>query len=98
MTVEEHAAILAEILANPSDTATVSEKLTILSENYGSIVAEKAAADLMVAELTEKNEKLIQQNMELFLKVGNVPESAPPEQGETIPTYDDLFDENGNLK
>lgn len=97
MTREEHALILANILAGAGDPAVISEQVTLLSEDYGSVLASSALQAAENATLRQQNQSLIEQNMKLFLKVGAVPE-ATQEPEEAIPTFESLFDENGNLK
>jgi hypothetical protein len=97
MTRENHAQILANILAGAGDPAIISEQVTLLSEDYAGLLAQSALMEAESATLRQQNQSLIDQNMKLFLKVGAVPEPEK-EPEETIPSFDSLFDENGNLK
>jgi hypothetical protein len=100
MKPEEFKAKTAEILENLTDQAKVSEILAELKEDYDKEAAEKATFKTTVEKLTTDNEKLRQANMNLFLKVGDSkPADEQKKQPEdNIPKYEDLFDENGNLK
>ena len=97
MTREEHAARLAAILAAGGDVAIVSENVTALSEDYAGMLATSALQSAENMQLKNDKQALIDQNMKLFLKVGAVVE-AEPEVVDTKPTFESLFDENGNLK
>jgi len=99
MTREEHAGKLAEILANPGDTAMISDSLTAISENYAGMLADSALLSSENERLTAANASLVEQNMKLFLKVGTVVDQpAPVVEEEEVPTFESLFDEMGNLK
>ena len=99
MKPEEFKAKTAEILANLDDQAKVSTILAELTEDYDNETATKTDAMTTAEKLTADNEKLRAANMSLFLKVG---EQQPAEDEkkleDTTPTYEDLFDDDGNLK
>ena len=98
MTSEEHKALLNEILNSLDNQATVSEKLTQLSEDYTNILTENATLTSSNSELSDKNKELLETNMKLFLKVGREQKKEEQEQENATPLFEDLFDENGNLK
>ena len=99
MKPEEFKAKTAEILANLDDQAKVSTILAELTEDYDNETATKSEALTTAEKLIADNEKLRAANMSLFLKVG---EQKPAEDEkkleDTTPTYEDLFDADGNLK
>ena len=97
MTSEEHKKLLNEILNNLDNQATVSEKLTQLSEDYTNILTENATLTTSNSELNEKNKELLETNMKLFLKVGSEEKKEEQEQENETPSFEDLFDDNGNL-
>lgn len=92
-----HAAILAGILSGREDQAVVSDNLTVLSEDYAGVLAELELTKAENATLKTRNQALTEQNMKLFLKVGNVPEPEPEPEPETR-TFESLFDTNGKLR
>lgn len=98
MNRNEHSNILAAILAAASDPATVSDKVTQLSDDYMGLLAESEINRETITGLKKQNEELIKQNMKLFLKVGVSQETPIQELEEKRPTFESLFDENGNLK
>lgn len=96
---EEHAGILAKILEQP-DSANVSEMVTQLAENYAGVLADNAVNTEQIATLKKQNDDLIQQNMKLFLKIGQgEPQDTAPEMPEERPIlrFDDLVNENGHI-
>lgn len=99
MKPEEFNAKTKEILSNLTDQAKVSTILSELIEDYNTITAETETARTTAEKLTADNEKLRQANMNLFLKVGETKKEEEIKQDEdNKPTFEDLFDENGNLK
>ena len=99
MKPEEFNAKTQEILSNLTDQAKVSTVLSELIEDYNTVTAETETAKTTAEKLTADNEKLRQANMNLFLKVGETKKEEETEQDEdNKPTFEDLFDENGNLK
>lgn len=99
MTREEFQTISSEILANLADTGAVSEKLDKLRNGFNDEVTAKETATVQAAELTEKNNSLQAANMALYLKTGEKTETNEDETDdvETV-TFDELFDEKGELK
>lgn len=99
MKPEEFNAKTQEILSNLTDQAKVSTVLSELIEDYNTVTAETEIARTTAEKLTADNEKLRQANMNLFLKVGETKKEEETKQDEdNKPTFEDLFDENGNLK
>ena len=92
-----HASLLAAILAGRDDQAAVSDNLTVLSEDYAGMLADLELTKAENANLKNRNQALTEQNMKLFLKVGNVPEPEPELEPETR-TFESLFDEKGRLR
>lgn len=96
---EEYKAKTAEILSNLSDQAKVSALLAELVEHNDDAVVEITTATTTATKLVADNENLRNTNMQLFLKVGNaVPKDDPQKDEDNTPKFEDLFDENGNLK
>lgn len=99
---EEYKAKTAEILSNLSDQAKVSAILAELVEHNDDAVVELTTATTTATKLTADNENLRNTNMQLFLKVGNAVKQDDNQQKKTDDNkesgFDDLFDENGNLK
>ena len=98
MKPEEFKQKTAEILANLTDQAKVSELLTELTEDYDSETIVKSTAIATAEKLNADNEKLRQANMNLFLKVGEQAPKEEKQKQDTTPKYDDLFTESGDLK
>lgn len=98
--LEEYHAKIDEILQNHTDQAKISTILAELKEDYTTVSAETEKAKETAKKFTEDNEKLRQANMSLFLKIGEtkVEETHIKKDEETKMSFDDLFDENGNLK
>jgi FtsZ-binding cell division protein ZapB len=95
---EEFKAKTEEILANLTDQAKVSTLLTELTEHNDDAVTEVTTATQTAEKLTADNEKLRSANMNLFLKIGDQKPAEQPKPQDKTPSYEDLFDENGNLK
>jgi len=96
---EEFKAKTAEILQNLSDQAKVSTLLAELTEHNDDAVGEVTTSKTTAEKLTSDNEKLRQANMSLFLKVGE--QKTDPQQTkqeDTTPKFENLFDDQGNLK
>lgn len=102
MTREEFNNTASEILANISDSGKVSELLDTLRTGFNEEVTKGETAAANVTDLTAKNENLQAANMALFLKTGETAatgESGESEEDdETNLSYDDLFNEKGELK
>lgn len=100
MTLEEHAALISNILNNLAEQGTVSELLTQISEDYAETTAALNAAQAENETLKAEVENLKENNMKLFLKVTQPikdSEAEEPEGNEEV-SFDELFDENGELK
>lgn len=102
MTKEEHTQAIQDIrkLVNDDD-GKITELLTNLSDDYGKILAENSDFQLKNEKLKNDNEKLRDTNMRLFLKVGSPKEESeekPEEKEEEKLTFENLFDEKGELK
>ena len=99
MKPEEFNAKTQEILSNLTDQAKVSTVLSELIEDYNTVTAETETARTTAEKFTAENEKLRQANMNLFHKVWETKKEEETKQYEdNKPTFEDLFDENGNLK
>ena len=97
MTREAHAVMLATLLEAAADKSTASDLLTQLSDDYAALLATAALADGEVKRLAGENARLVEQNMRLFLKVGEVPDKEPekPEENPTGLTFDGLYQQLG---
>jgi len=99
MKAEDFKAKTAEIMANLTDQAKVSILLAELNEDYDAETVTKTTAIATAEKLVKDNENLRSTNMQLFLKVGEPLKTEPTKTVEDDkPKYEDLFDENGNLK
>lgn len=102
MTKEEHTKAIQEIRKLvQDDDGKITELLTNLSDAYGEIIAENSDYQLKNEKLKNDNEKLRDTNMRLFLKVGSPKEESeekPEEKEEEKLTFENLFDEKGELK
>lgn len=109
-TLEEHNGITKQILENLSSQGTVSEFLTQLTDNYAEIVTTNENFENLnntlnskIEQLEENIKQLKDSNMKLFLQVTQIPEKKednPDDEDskkETL-TFEELFDENGQLK
>lgn len=107
MTGKEHKEITSKLLAlaNPENQGEVSELLTQLTNDYDETLEQLATANDSVETLTARNEKLRAVNADLFLQVGTTNKPSGDEgtikddEGEeTLLSYEDLFNEKGELK
>lgn len=101
MKVEDQKIILADILkaAQAGDTAAVSEKITVLSEDYGTVNAALTLATGKVDELSGKYDAVQKQNLQLFLKMGSPAAPEQVQEENKKPDFADLFDPTtGKLK
>lgn len=101
MTLEEHAALISNVLNNLAEQGTVSELLTQISEDYAETTAALNAAQAENETLKAEVENLKENNMKLFLKVTQPIKDSESEESEEEPenvSFDELFDENGELK
>lgn len=101
MTFEEFNSKSTEVLEKLDDQGAVSIILDDLRAGFGELTEKVKEVEADNATLREKNDKLQTANMELFLKVGNPAKDEEKEEEieevEKI-SYDDLFDDNGELK
>jgi regulator of replication initiation timing len=103
MTLDEWKEHTKQILSNPADVAGISEHLTALTDEFSTLTGNVQTLTTNNETLTQANEKLRQTNMDLFLKVGseptfkNKPESENKDDKPKA-TYENLFDDKGNLK
>ena len=79
-TREEMQQMLTDILGNASDTANVSRLLNKIREDYDESLRTVESLNQQSATLHETNEKLIKQNMELFLQAGAKPDGESGSQ------------------
>jgi hypothetical protein len=92
---------MKEIMENLNDQAKVSTIGAELTEAFNNMNVETTTAKTTAEKLTADNEKLREANMNLFLKVGettNKDKNDNQEQEDKTPKYEDLFNENGDLK
>lgn len=106
MTKEEYTEKASAILDNLEDRGAVSTALDELRTAFYEEVEKRETSDATAEELKTKNDGLLKANMDLFLKVGKTAtgseEPVVEDEHEKTPeetiTFDDLFDENGELK
>lgn len=101
MTFEEFNTKSTEVLEKLEDQGAVSIILDELREGFGELTEKVKEVEADNAVLREKNDKLQTANMELFLKVGNPAKEEEEKEEEVVVEkieYDDLFDDNGELK
>lgn len=102
MKKEEHTAKLMEIKekTHETDDGAISNLLADLSDDYGVLLSKIDEITLQNEKLKNDNDNLRDSNMRLFLRVGKTPE--PEESGKVEEpekrTYENLFDEKGDLK
>jgi hypothetical protein len=94
MKPEDQKMILADVLkaAQSGDTAQVSELITKLSEDYGAVNADLVLNTGRVHELTGKVTALQEQNLKLFLKMGDTPIPEQVQDEDKKLKFEDLFD------
>mgnify|MGYP003298400202 CR=1 FL=1 len=105
MTRDEHKGIVNELLTmvNPDNQANASDLLTQLTDDYEQTLAGLEQANANVTTLTANNETLREVNARLFLRVGEpsgggkITEPEPPKDDPKL-TFEDLFNEKGELK
>lgn len=107
MTRDEHSAEIQRLIGmiNPDHQADATQILTGLSDDYEEMLTASETLTTENATLKGNNEKLRSVNAELFLKVGTTNKETHKEEpannnnnGEEIPTFESLFNENGVLK
>lgn len=82
MKKEELDSLVNKILANHTDTATVTETLQTFREDYSKTLSEKDALEQKFNDLETENQRLKENNMQLFLKIGNPVKEKEEEQEE----------------
>ena len=102
MTFEEFNTKSTEVLEKLDDQGAVSIILDELRAGFGELPEKVKEVEADNESLREKNDKLQNANMELFLKVGNPAMEEEEEKEEEVVgekiEYEDLFDDNGELK
>ena len=105
MTRDEHGNIITQIMGmiNPDNQADASTLLTSLSEDYNNVLTDYEKSCENVNTLEEKNQQLRNANSELFLKVGHTQtetkqDDFKSDEKDDIKSFDDLFNEKGDLK
>ena len=100
---EEFEKLVTETLENVADVGTVSKNLDAMRSAFGAITADLTKVKAENEDLTAKNASLKENNLALFLKVGEKPKEEKQEEEEKKEEekeieIDELFDENGGLK
>ena len=92
MTREEHTDLIREIRNNLSDEGRVTDLLTQLSDDYGTITTSYEELINNFEAQKEQMESLRETNMRLFLKVGEKPkaEVPPVQQEEEVESLEDI--------
>ena len=102
MTPEEFEKLVTETLENVADVGTVSKNLDAMRSAFGTVTADLTKTKAENEDLTAKNASLKENNLALFLKVGEKPkeekQEEEKEEEEKEIEIDELFDENGGLK
>ena len=104
--MEEFQKVLNDIRTNLDDTAKVTELLESVSLNYSEMTKENNTLSANNEKLIKDNDNLRNVNMDLFLKVGNQRAESQSQENQSQEnqsqedrlSFDNLFDENGNLK
>ena len=84
MKKEEHDALINRLLSNHTDTATVTESLQKLREDYSTELSVREELEKKKTDLESEVQRLKENNMALFLKIGN-PVQAKTEEPEPDP-------------
>lgn len=104
MTIEEMQNAINEVRQNLNDLPKVTELLNNIGDSFSEVVKNNTTLTETNQKLTTDNDKLRNVNMDLFLKVGekrtntNAEIKTEQKQENNIPSFDDLFDNEGNLK
>lgn len=108
MTRDEHKAAIQSLhgMIASEHVAEASELLTRLSDDYGATLTSSEQAAANVTRLTEENDKLLKANGRLFMQVGQTKQETHKDdkpgndegKEEQKLSFDDLFDEKGELK
>lgn len=102
MTREEFSTRCTDVLNNLENRGEVSTILDELRTAYYEVVEHGETVEAERDDLRARNDNLQQANMDLFLKVGKVATGEPdpeptPEPEEEKMSFDDLYDERGEL-
>lgn len=99
MTREEFNDIATEILNILDDTGAVSTKLDDLRTGFNEEITAKETVEKERDELESQNASLQKANMDLFLRIGTPVKKEEEKEKEVIieKSYDDLFNDNGEL-
>lgn len=102
MTPEEFETLVTATLENVADVGTVSKNLDTMRSAFGAVTADLTKVKAENEDLTAKNASLKENNLALFLKVGEKPkeekQEEEKEEEEKEIEIEELFDENGGLK
>lgn len=108
MTRDEHNAIIQQLhgMIAPEHIADATGLLTNLSNDYSETLTTSEASTANVERLTTEIDKLLRANGRLFMQVGQTKESqqteaaqeAASEPTEPMLTFENLFNEKGELK
>ena len=102
MTIEEMQNAINEVRQNLNDLPKVTELLNNIGDSFSEVVKNNTTLEETNQKLTTDNDKLRNVNMDLFLKVGekrtNTEIKTEQKQENNIPSFDELFDNEGNLK
>lgn len=101
MKKEEYTAKIMEIKEKIHDTddGKITDLLADLSDDYGAVLAQIDEINLQNEKLKHDNDSLRESNMRLFLRIEKAPEENQPSQKEPQKrTYENLFDDKGELK
>lgn len=99
MTIEAHSALVSQILENIADQATVSTLLSQLSDDYVNTISALTSSQQETENLKQEVSNLKESNMQLFLKVTQpATQDEDEEDNDEELKFEDLFNENGELK
>lgn len=101
MKKEEYTAKIMEIKEKIHDTddGKITDLLADLSDDYGAVLAQIDEINLQNEKLKHDNDSLRESNMRLFLRIEKSPEENQTSQKEPQKrTYENLFDDKGELK
>lgn len=91
---------IKEKIHDTDSDGSITQILADLSDDYGSILADIDNTNLQNEKLKKDNENLRDTNMRLFLKIENPNETTTeePEEENKKLTFENLFNEKGELK
>lgn len=102
MTIEEFNSSALSILSNLDNQGEVSTTLNTLQQEYSNISATNKELNDKITQLEKDRENLRDANMKLFLQVGNKSTENNNNDKSTNEndklSFDDLFDEKGEIK